>query len=172
MTSIFEKAKKLFIKKWQHEEAFISYLNEMWLTSHATWYEGFFQNGPSTNNALESFNLVIKKEETLREKMPLSRFTTQCFNMISGWSQQYSRGKQIITEPSIELAEWTQAYHWVKQKKDVSTKNKSNGCCYYLPAGDKSASSAEEIKQATQCRWTSFDQFSERAFGVWVHGHW
>jgi hypothetical protein len=34
-------------------------------------------NTPSTNNALESFNLCIKKEETLRERLPYKHGITK-----------------------------------------------------------------------------------------------
>jgi hypothetical protein len=63
---IKEKANLLFIKKWQSkkQKTFIEYMNEIWLTTHQNWYEGIADNTPSQNNALESHNLVIYKEET------------------------------------------------------------------------------------------------------------
>ncbi len=48
-----------------------------------TFYEGIADNTFSQNNALESDNLVINKEETFRERLPLSVFFTSNFTLIS-----------------------------------------------------------------------------------------
>ncbi len=63
---IFDKAKELFIKKWntKKQKDFINYMQEMWFSTHQNWYTGIANNTPSQNNALESYNLVIKKEDT------------------------------------------------------------------------------------------------------------
>ncbi len=81
---IFNKAKAAFIKKWtqKKEKEFVAYMSEMWFSSHQTWYEGARLRTPSTNNALESFNLVIKKEHTLRERLPLPRFFELCLQAV------------------------------------------------------------------------------------------
>ena len=39
-------------------------MQEMWFSKHQNWYEGIAINTPSQNNALESHNLVIKKEDS------------------------------------------------------------------------------------------------------------
>ncbi|CAF4494856.1 unnamed protein product, partial [Rotaria magnacalcarata] len=44
---------------------------------------------PSTNNALEATNNVIKKEHTLRERLPLSRFKVLAFEIVEKWSKCY-----------------------------------------------------------------------------------
>lgn len=70
----------------------------MWFSTHSNWYEGCALKTPSHNNALESHNLVIKKEETFRERMPLSRFLQQCIESVEKWSKQYdSNDNQIQT---------------------------------------------------------------------------
>lgn len=43
-------------------------MNEQWFSTHETWYEGAALLVPSTINALESFNLVFNREDTLRER--------------------------------------------------------------------------------------------------------
>ncbi len=77
---VFEKAKDLFIKKYKKQTEFISYMKDMWFSSHWHWYEGVALSTPSHNNGQESHNLVVKKEETFRERMPLSRFFHQCIS--------------------------------------------------------------------------------------------
>jgi hypothetical protein len=59
---IFEKAVELFKKKWNTEQAFLNYFEREWLSDNSNWYEGVgVCNVPSTNNALEAFNKVIKR---------------------------------------------------------------------------------------------------------------
>lgn len=69
---IFDKAVPLFIKKWifKKQKPFIDFMNNEWFNTHENWFEGVAYDCPSTNNALESFNLVIKKENTFRERLP------------------------------------------------------------------------------------------------------
>jgi transposase-like protein len=51
----FDKAKDLFIKKWnsKKQNEFINYMKSMWLSSHQNWYEGVAFNTPSHNNGLD-----------------------------------------------------------------------------------------------------------------------
>ncbi|CAF2152090.1 unnamed protein product [Rotaria magnacalcarata] len=61
---IFIKASNLFVKKWSKKEPnFIQYFQNEWLTTHNAWYEGVGHFAPSTNNALEAINNVIKKRK-------------------------------------------------------------------------------------------------------------
>ena len=79
----------LYIFWNKKEKEFVEYINQMWFSSHQTWYEGARIKTPSTNNALESFNLVIKKEHTLRELLPLPRFFELCLQVVEKWSREY-----------------------------------------------------------------------------------
>ena len=88
--------------------------------------------------------------------------------MVARWSVQYTRDKEICLEPNIELREWTAAYHWVKADKLVISKSAKKKRFFYVPAGGLLSVTSEAIKQATHCRWTSFDQFAQRAFSVWT----
>jgi hypothetical protein len=63
---VFDKAAALFVKKWmsKKQKEFVIYFKREWVDSHTNWYEGVGHFTPSTNNCLEAFNLVLKKEET------------------------------------------------------------------------------------------------------------
>ena len=118
---VFEKAKDLFIKKYKKQTEFISYMKDMWFSSHRHWYEGAALSTPSHNNGLESHNLVVKKEGTFRERMPLSRFFHQCISSVEKWSQQYAKNdRKFIESPTINLEHWTNGYHWAKSNKDFN----------------------------------------------------
>lgn len=100
------------------ETPFVEYMNEMWFSSHQTWYEGARINTPSTNNALESFNLIIKKEQNLRERLPLGRFFELCIQSVEKWSREYLNGDKVFYKTStISLSDWTAAYQWAKLNK-------------------------------------------------------
>lgn len=68
----FDEGAKLFMKKWsEYSVDLIEYFNNTWIEHNKNWFEGYMHQTPSTNNALESFNNVIKKEQTLRERLDL-----------------------------------------------------------------------------------------------------
>ena len=49
--------------KWELEypgSRFPAYFRRQWLAKNSSWYEGNDEDSPSTNNALESLNTVIK----------------------------------------------------------------------------------------------------------------
>ncbi|CAF3990042.1 unnamed protein product [Rotaria magnacalcarata] len=50
-----------------------------------------FHFTPSANNALEVTNNIIKKENTLRERLLLSRFKVLAFEIVEKWSKCYEK---------------------------------------------------------------------------------
>ncbi|KAJ3641881.1 hypothetical protein Zmor_028351 [Zophobas morio] len=147
--NIFDKTKELFIKKWTQkgQQQFVDYISNQWFTSHKNWYEGGAHHTPSTNNALESFNSVIKKEETC----------------------MYENGNRVL-KPSttIELRQWTKAYQWAKCNLQVTSVKNENSVTYFCPANEEVSVSQEDILNVTEMRWNTFDQFKKRAFKIWI----
>jgi hypothetical protein len=145
------------------------YMNEMWFNTHQNWYEGVKEKTPSTNNCLESFNLVIKKEDTLRERLPLPRFFSLCLESVYKWSNHYVNGlKQYINSPTINLKDWTSGYQWAKSNKIVTSQGLVNSIVYYCPPNDEVKVTNEEIINTKEKNWRSFEQFKKRAFSVWI----
>ena len=109
---IFKKASGFFLKKWKTlEPEFSRYFEAEWLNSNQTWYEGFRHFTPSTNNALESFNRVVKDEDTLRERHLFLRFKEVALEMVAKWSNEYSTNmKKYSREATITLNLWTKGY--------------------------------------------------------------
>ncbi|KAJ8728008.1 hypothetical protein PYW08_016393 [Mythimna loreyi] len=66
---------------------------------------------PATNNALESFNRIIKDHSTLRERIPLARFLVVAEEMVNSWSLQATEEK-FATQPELQLSDWTTGYDW------------------------------------------------------------
>ena len=166
---IFKKASILFLKKWQEKEpVFIKYFQTEWLQTHENWFEGVRHFTPSTNNCLESFNRVIKDEETLRERLPLSRFKILALESVEKWSKEYERNLKVISfQPSITLEVWTKAYQWAKSDKQVLQEKEIDGFSFCMPSHDSKSVSLQEMETMKLMRYNTFDQFKDRAFRGW-----
>ena len=97
-------------------------MNDKWFTTHKNWYEGVGNRLESQNNGLEAFNNVIKKEETIRECLPLGRFLNLCLETCERWSKWYKHGDKVFIEkPSIAESQWSEGYKWCKSNKAVTS---------------------------------------------------
>jgi transposase-like protein len=79
--AVFDKAAELFLSKWAKNVEFCAYFRKQWLDQNLFWYEGAGPGIPSTNNALESTNASIKREETFRERRGLGEFKVMLLEM-------------------------------------------------------------------------------------------
>ena len=74
---LFEKGWALLFEKWrqirQTEECIIQ-LHQNYYLDNGNWYEGYAVHSPSTNNALERFNLTIKTRYTNWGRMTILEF--------------------------------------------------------------------------------------------------
>jgi len=71
----------------QHVVAdFAEYFNKEYFSKYTGWYEGIAPGHPSTNNCLEPTNAVIKKECTLRERLPLRELIAPAMEYVRAWS--------------------------------------------------------------------------------------
>lgn len=134
---MFEKCSELFIQKWNSESTdLMNYFRENWIDINSNWFEGVAKCVPSTNNALESFNLTIKNEQTFRERLEMSLFREKLVNMVKQWSTEYDAGLNEIhhNEPNISLEIWTKGYNWAKSNVQLTTIAEGDRCTY-IPRG-------------------------------------
>ncbi|CAF1379390.1 unnamed protein product [Adineta ricciae] len=166
---IFRKASGLFVKKWSKKQPeFIQYFENEWLNTHNGWYEGIRHLTPSTNNALESNNRVIKDENTFRERLPLSRFKILTLEIVERWSKSYERGlKEFHDRQTLTLDVWTSSYQWVKLNKSITSTKLENEIEFYVPGGEKLDINKNEIDAMKKMKWYSFDHYKAKAFNVW-----
>jgi hypothetical protein len=144
-----------FLKKWgKKQSAFIEYFRSEWLTSHNGWYEGMLHFTPSTNNALQATNRVIKDENTFREHLPPSRFKVLAFETVEKWSKSYERGlKQYSEKQIISLDLWTHGYQWTKSNKSIPSTESENLIEYYIPAGETTEITNVEVNIMKKMKW-------------------
>lgn len=119
---VFNRASKLFIQKYQKHKEFVSYFNDEWLVQHRNWYEGCTPiPSPSTNNALESWNSLIKKEKSYRNRFPLNQFLNLFSEWHLQWSQEYTSGmKQVFEIPTVSLGLYTRLNKTLKNSTDTN----------------------------------------------------
>ncbi|RNA28912.1 hypothetical protein BpHYR1_040067, partial [Brachionus plicatilis] len=140
---IFDAVLKLFINKWRSYKSelidnFLDYFCCEWTTRSKGWFEGYAPGVPSTNNALESWNLIIKLESTMRQRHNLSSFLTILENDIIGrWSRdrhpENVNRAIFYTEFNCDLQLYTAAFQWTSNiKTDCFIKiSSSNGRIFY-----------------------------------------
>lgn len=136
---IFETASKLFIDKWETvSKDLVKYFKDEWLVKNPNWYEGYAVGAPSTNNALEATNRVIKDEQTFRERLDLSQLRIVLFNMITQWSREYVEKLNMVNfgYPDIDLKWWTAGYQFARSNVTIITAKRGYHTTYKIHLAD------------------------------------
>lgn len=161
----FDKASVLFMEKWKKVSAdAMAYFEMEWLRKNRFWFEGAASNVtpniPSTNNAIEVANRLIKDEHTLRERYDLGQFRTVLFEMIKTWSLAYVNGaKEVHINPEIDLKQWTAAYAWAKQNVAMKVFEENDHIVYKIPIDVSSSDFSGPNNE-----WKSFEEFKTENF--------
>lgn len=163
----FDKATVYFLQKYEREKSFVEYFRDQWLLQNRNWYLGAAPSSPSTNNALEAFNKVIKDSNTLRERLQLSRFLVLAKEMVNEWSLKYTQNPSenyFAKLPEITLKDWTDSYNWAKLPKEIviiPNNNNDNLTHYQVPAAEAKECAIFENPPE------NFDEFKEQFFNKW-----
>lgn len=146
--------------KWrvEYQQLIDNYFEPGWLIKNRNWFEGFRHKTPSTNNAQESHNNVIKNEHTLRERLDISRFRFVLFGMVEQWSVEYTTNLNSINNdaPKISLSLWTNGYNFARSNVKIKSKREGNEITYNIPVGD--VSKVDQIKENSS-QWATFSDF-------------
>lgn len=166
---------QLFLKKYKNkEQKFSKYFKREYVLKHGNWYECYALRTPSTNNAIEATNNVLKTQFTLREKLPLGRFNSLLLDIGSSYSTSYVSEKSIKDRPVISKKDWQSAFTWL-DKKIVPLKNKTNSKerCFYVPSTDYNEKLVGKLKisdvkkiQSTTT-WSIFKDYLSNAFKIY-----
>lgn len=166
----FSMMANLFCAKWKElEPDFVSYFEKEWLGPHYNWFEGAANYTPSTNNALESHNAVIKRLITLRRRLPMNEFLVCMKNMAADISKQFAKGdRSIASEPDINKKLFEEAAIMGENFKAFKAKQlkESNVNIFVIPSSKCAAEDANEsyYKTLTKTKWNTFDEYI-------VHGY-
>lgn len=114
----------------------MQYFQKEWLESHCNWYEGAAIYNPSTNNALESHNAVIKRSITMRKRLPLNQLLTCISKLMNEISQQFSSGeREIVKKPAVHNNLMREAA-LLRQEECKSFKAKAQMPTYIVPSSN------------------------------------
>lgn len=163
--SLFKSALALFLAKWAAEPDFINYFTEEWVHQNPNWYEGARLHVPSTNNALEATDRIIKDEFTHRMRYSLGEFVCGVLaTMIGVYSRRCLTDQVYAAQPSITNKTWSAAYLWVKRKLTLQKRK--------LPNGDTiisiNSSSYDPKKTIVVADWMTLDEFKLFYNSNWV----
>lgn len=166
----FDLMTSLFCNKWEQiEPDFVTYFKKEWLHCHCNWFEGAAIYTPSTNNALESHNAVIKRLITLRRRLPMNQFLICMKTMTSDISKQFTKGDRVIAnEPNVSRKMYEEATVMGKDLKAFKVKQPkgSNVTIFVVPSSECAEENANEsyYKTLSKTTWETFDEFIVHGF--------
>lgn len=172
---MFDEMSRLFLLKWKGVEPnFVDYFKREWLGTHSNWFEGAADYTPSTNNALESHNAVIKRKVTFRRRLPLHEFLEAMHRMASNISKQFTDGsRDIATEPDISRDTMMRAAQMANEGfKTFKGRGKESGLQFYVFPGQKCPednATYKYYKDLVKKDWKTFDEYITYGYQIfWV----
>lgn len=167
---IFFFMAKIFCAKWKPIEAdFIKYFEKHWLGVHCNWFEGASVYTPSTNNAQEAVNNVIKTKVTLRRRLPMNQFMLSMMKLISEYSAELgNETREYSKEPKIGTKMWGEGI-LLQQNSFKSFPIKASTShpdhrSFIVPSSKCQNESIEYYKALGNKKWTSFDEYIQHGF--------
>ncbi|XP_031635576.1 uncharacterized protein LOC116348655 [Contarinia nasturtii] len=172
----FERGVKLFMRKWRKtEKSFCDYFKKVWLDKNSSWYEGYLSSFPSTNNACESHNDVIKRKYTFRRRLSIIKFNEQLFKLFNDFSVSYNIKRSYAMTPSIETNIWTNGIEWAKSKEInvILGKRNDDTQLMYIPSSKFVIENNRflletDVDDLKFNRNNNFDEFFENVFKIWI----
>lgn len=153
---------QLICKKWSESEPeVVEYFKKEWLGTHCNWFEGAANYTPSTNNALESHNAVIKRTVTLRRRLPLNQFLNCMCTLLADISRQFISGERSIElEPAVKK-NLLQEAALLEQNRFKAFKAKASTPTYIVPSSTcpPELAKVSYYTALTAKSWESFDTF-------------
>lgn len=125
-----------------------------------------------TNNAQEGFNLAIKRDFTMRERLPSNEFKIECLNIASTISSRYDEEKmklegrtvkKIIDLPTISNAQYREAHEWTSNENMVIAEIENNAICrrFLTPTPKFNAASPSELIEMHKKKFDTFESYKQ-----------
>ena len=97
---------KLINKKWSNFNEFLpilDYLNKNFFNKNNTWYEGYSDFTPSTNNCLEAFNNIIKRDYVFYNRKHFLELINIFIDIINIYSNKYNIINNGVSEKKFAI---------------------------------------------------------------------
>jgi len=176
----FTTASALFLRQWRKKKNicindFLSYFEKEWLLKYRNWFAGAAPGHPSSNNGLEATNAVIKKENTLRERLPVGQFLNCMSEIVKMWSRSrdpLSVNCVVFAEsPTLSLKLWTDAFNWAVSNRPMLQHDK-NDCTKFFVWSSRMEGpiTPQMLRKFQRCegRWTDFNDLKSWLTEIWV----
>lgn len=155
------KAQKLFIAKYENRQPeFSRYMENTWMSK--IWYEGARHFTPSTNNAVEATNSVLKRDYTYRERTPFQIFKHNLLSIVESMSKRHSDEKPFEENVNITIEDWCKASAWIElNKKIVEETSISKRPKYYIQASANNGNTKtfnKAIQDYKKKSWKNFER--------------
>lgn len=169
--NIFEAGWKLLIAKWSKKEArFVKYFQANHINTNGNWYAGYADRTPQTNNCLETFNRLLKQQQTFYLHKPLHEFMVQALLILRERSTQYVQDKEppaTVVTVTDELR--VKAWQYAESEKSMVPEQLSNGeLSVYVFAGDNMTQiTLNDVRAQEKYKAKRFDDFVKNAYSIY-----
>lgn len=161
----FETALELFLHTWSTHTDFINYFKAEWVVKNGNWYEGVMQRVPSTNNALEATNNIIKVKYTFRDRLSLGEFISVMVVMLASYSRRCNDDLQFAKAAFITKDNYEKAYQWKRLKLPLVIKTTDNTKSIIV---ESAKSRASLVKPVMMPNPTTLEQFKDGYSSHWI----
>lgn len=106
----------------------------------------------------------------MRQRLPFADFTAVMMEMLRNLSLDYSRGKEMPTEPDITTKQYRDAAIYFKNlKKVIVHEDESNSHFTFVLKSTKNCETENELsfEECAPYNFTTFDEFIENGFNMY-----
>lgn len=125
-----------------------------------------------TNNAQEGFNNMLKRDFTLRERLPFNEFKMEIIRIVSTISSRYDpvkmkiegrEVKKVVNSPVISNQQYRDAHEWTTSQDQTDIvdigKNNENYRCFLTPTPKFEGATPAKIIEMRKKTFDSFDEY-------------
>jgi len=125
LTGAFEALVELFLKKWEHETAFVKYFKREWVEKTPRWSRAYLLAGAAqTNNGVERFNRSLKIMTAGRPD--LGTHLTQLMQSMAAFGHNQNKDQRGVHEKVDELVikdqDWKEVANYQRQVRHSTPK--------------------------------------------------
>lgn len=168
---IFDVGWKFFSAKWAKKESrFVKYFEQNHIQKNSNWYEGCADRTPKTNNFLESFNRLLKQQQTFHLRKPLHEFMVAALMIVRERSTQYVQDKSppttvVTLTNELRLSGWKYAESDKNMAHELSLNDE---LFVYVFAGKNMAKiTLSDVRAQEKFKPKNFDDFIKNAYSIY-----
>lgn len=159
---LFDKGWTDFVKKWKNkEQGFVNYFYKNHVQINGNWYEGSMCGVPKTNNCLETFNRLLKQQQTFYLRQPLNQFIYSALKIVTQRSTAYKEDKQppkttVTFDDELRLKAW----NYANSDKSFAFETSDGNLFIYAFSGDNmNKITMNDVRQQENYKPKNFDDF-------------